>query len=211
MPDTARAARTTPPLSGSAADMRGMHRLYDQGRDDGFSLIEVLTALAVVGVVLGALGVFSVSGLRQAAEQGRQQLAVQMALDGVEKARALSGATILTGRGECTTCPAAPDAKVAAYLTGTRRYDGTVPGVTPLLPRTEQLPLTGGLTGTRYFYVGRCYRAANGTCGTIVGPESFYRVVVAVTWPGPQCGGTCSHVTSALFTANNTDPLFQNS
>jgi prepilin-type N-terminal cleavage/methylation domain-containing protein len=197
-----------------------MGRLRTEAHDEGFTLVEVLTALAVIAIVVASVTTFFVNGLRRTHHQGQRQVAAQIALDGLERARALRGSGIITGRTQCTSCATAFPAAMTPYQAGMVRYDNEVGGAAVLKPR-QGIGVSGDVdeTGhgaaaaypfTRYISVGRCYRAgpsadciATGTTG------AFFRVVVGVTWAGAECGGTCAHVTAALFSATSVDPLFQ--
>jgi prepilin-type N-terminal cleavage/methylation domain-containing protein len=64
-------------------------------RDAGFTLIEVLVSISLIGVVMAALTTFFVSAQGVANVQDGQQTAVQLATDGIEAARALSPADLL--------------------------------------------------------------------------------------------------------------------
>jgi prepilin-type N-terminal cleavage/methylation domain-containing protein len=57
-------------------------------RDAGFSLVEVIVAISVIGVVMSALGTFYVSSLLVTSAQSGRQAAMQLAADGLERARA---------------------------------------------------------------------------------------------------------------------------
>jgi prepilin-type N-terminal cleavage/methylation domain-containing protein len=59
--------------------------------DDGFTLIEVLTALAVIGVVLTATTALFVRSMTIVNAQGARQAAFQVATDGLEALRSVSG------------------------------------------------------------------------------------------------------------------------
>lgn len=60
--------------------------------DAGFTLIEVLTSLAVIGVVLTAVTTFFVRSMVTVDLQGARQTAIQVAASGMEELRAVSGA-----------------------------------------------------------------------------------------------------------------------
>jgi prepilin-type N-terminal cleavage/methylation domain-containing protein len=64
--------------------------------DDGFTLIEVLTALAVIGVVLTATTALFVRSMTIVNAQGARQAAFQVATDGLEGLRSVSGARAQT-------------------------------------------------------------------------------------------------------------------
>jgi prepilin-type N-terminal cleavage/methylation domain-containing protein len=59
--------------------------------DAGFTLIEVLAALAVIGVVLTAVTTFFVRSTVSISLQGAKQAAIQLASSNLEQLRALSG------------------------------------------------------------------------------------------------------------------------
>ena len=60
--------------------------------DDGFTLIEVLTAVAVISVVLTATTALFVRSMTMVNAQGAHQAAFQVATDGLESLRSVSGA-----------------------------------------------------------------------------------------------------------------------
>jgi prepilin-type N-terminal cleavage/methylation domain-containing protein len=59
--------------------------------DAGFTLIEVLTSLAVIGVVLTAVTTFFVRSMVSVDAQGARQAAIQLAADGMERLRGVPG------------------------------------------------------------------------------------------------------------------------
>jgi type II secretory pathway pseudopilin PulG len=207
------------------ADWTGVNRWSPRASDEGFTLVEVLVSMTVVMIVLGSTTAFLVSGMRSTHRQGRQQAAVHLALDGMELARTLRGRALVAGRQACTTAAGTCDTTVAAAadLLGadaTARYDRANGAATTLPLASSTAPADRALTSVtvdgvafrRYFYVGRCWApAGGGACrgsggsGRIV---PLYRVVVAVTWGDAGCGGTCSYVSSGLFTGNPLDPTF---
>jgi len=64
------------------------------GRDDGFTLVEVLTSLAVIGVVLSAVTTFFVRSMMMIDVQGARQAAVQVAADAMEELRQVASADV---------------------------------------------------------------------------------------------------------------------
>jgi prepilin-type N-terminal cleavage/methylation domain-containing protein len=66
----------------------------DQAADAGFTLIEVLTALAVIGVVMTAVTTFFVRSMVSVNLQGSRQAAIQMASDGMERLRQMPGSSV---------------------------------------------------------------------------------------------------------------------
>ncbi|MEV4132320.1 Ig domain-containing protein [Dactylosporangium sp. NPDC049742] len=67
--------------------------------DAGFSLVETLTSIAIIGVVMTALTTFFVSTTTTLNTQRGLQSAVRIAHDGVDLVKSLPGSTIVSGRG----------------------------------------------------------------------------------------------------------------
>jgi len=66
----------------------------DRGRDDGFTLVEVLTSLAVIGIVLSAVTTFFVRSMITIDVQGARQAAIQVAADSMEQLRQVPAANV---------------------------------------------------------------------------------------------------------------------
>jgi prepilin-type N-terminal cleavage/methylation domain-containing protein len=185
-------------------------------RDAGFTLVEVLVSLALITTLMAALATFFVTATRLTHKQGVKQSATQLAQDGLEKARGLRGSALLSGRAKCAASCLDPAAIGAAgYLADTERWDAAAAGTTPPLLRrpgdTPEETRLNGITYRRYWYLGKCWQpGTGGTCDRdSTKPVALLRVVVAVTWPGQECAPkVCSHVTSALFSSELTDPIF---
>ncbi|MFI7541660.1 prepilin-type N-terminal cleavage/methylation domain-containing protein [Actinoplanes sp. NPDC049599] len=63
-------------------------------KDDGFTLVEVLTSLAVIGVVLSAVTTFFVRSMVTIDVQGARQAAIQVAADSMEQLRQVAAADV---------------------------------------------------------------------------------------------------------------------
>ena len=70
-------------------------RRTDPG-DTGFTLVEVLTSLAVIGVVMTAVTTFFVRSMITVDLQGARQAAIQIASDGMERLRQVPGTNAFT-------------------------------------------------------------------------------------------------------------------
>jgi prepilin-type N-terminal cleavage/methylation domain-containing protein len=205
--------------------------------DDGFSVIEVMVAIAVIGIVMTAMAPFLARSMVVAAQQRTEQVAVEIANDALERARALKPTSLLAGRGEETTkdqWEAAGEVdKVAAYLaTMQQDWDPADPdaGAQAPLPTIPQEVTVGGKTYEQHWYVGRCWqpkadpRQIAPVLADCVAPAaaavpaatdiSFFRIVVAVTWSaavsssdGSCKEGICVYVASTLVNTGS-DPTF---
>ncbi|GAA3125348.1 hypothetical protein GCM10010466_15290 [Planomonospora alba] len=192
----------------------------------GFTLVEVLVSMVVIGIVMSALTVFFTNSLSFTGRQRSQQVAVQLAGDGVERVRALKGSALPSGRGESATMTqwnGAPPA-VAPYLrtmepAWDKLAEGSA-GASAPLPTSPETTTVNGTDYDRSWYVGRCRQQAGDTTGlSCEHPDSpdpapgkadiaFFRVVVAISWPQKDCpDGRCTYVTSAL-TSPSAEPVF---
>jgi type II secretory pathway pseudopilin PulG len=186
--------------------------------DAGFSLVEVIVAVSLIHVVMAALTFFYVGALSANHHQGLQQQATRVAADAMERARALRGAALLTGRDEVSVRGQVRVRGVDAYLQHTEQVWDTAAaggsGGTAALPTTAVQVSLDGLGFWQHWYVAACWQtgsatdctATNATASTAV---PYLRVVVAVTWQDRECAeATCVFATSTLFSAG-TDPIFR--
>lgn len=203
--------------------------------DSGFSLVETLTSIAIIGVVMTALTTFFVSTTTTLNKQRGLQTAVRLAHDGVDLVKSLPGASILTGRsakdvaeqfrklgnGEFPGLGGPNLPKVAALLAAMVPASDPKLGilaasVDPVLPVAPDPVTIDNTVFTRYWFAGSCQMPLEGQpCGPAALPGNlipFYRVVVAVTWNNgracPKTGGVCSYLTQTLVSATPTDPVF---
>ncbi len=87
--------------------------------DDGFTMIEMIVALVIIGIIMAALATFFVSTVKATAQQGTKQAAIQLADDAIERARALKGSAVVDDRDQFTTDAqwgAAPTVVANSYL-----------------------------------------------------------------------------------------------
>jgi len=186
--------------------------------DDGFTMIEVLVAIALVTIVMAALTMAYVATTQATAAQAVRQVAAQLVQDGTERVRALKGSAVATGRDRLSSDAQwrAPAAGVGPYLAASAEtWDATAAypaGASAVLPTTAKQVRINGIRYDQYWYVTRCWQPpAGGDCDATpaTGDVGFYRVVVAVTWPERHCpAGTCSFVSATLVSSATGDPLF---
>ncbi|MBG0821112.1 putative Ig domain-containing protein [Planomonospora sp. ID91781] len=203
----------------------------------GFTLMEVLVSMAVIGTVMASLTVFFTNSLAFTGQQRSRQVAAQLAGDGIERARALKGSALLAGRGKLrvtdqwqeATGPAGPD-DVKKHLQATQPdwdpilFAGSDAGASAPLPTEPEKVSVNGVEYTRNWYVGRCRQQASPLAGSAAeractdprdgdpDPGSadvpFFRVVVAVEWRHKGCASEkCVYVTSTLVSPAS-EPIF---
>ncbi|GAA3347893.1 hypothetical protein GCM10020358_64380 [Amorphoplanes nipponensis] len=201
-------------------------------RDDdaGFTLIEMVVALAVIGTVMTAMAPFLAQSMIVVREQRIEQAAVEVTNDALERARALKPSSLLVGRGANAAQAqwAAAPAPVKTYL-ALMKLDSNAAdpdaGATAALPTTPRTVTVGAQKYTQQWYVGRCWQpkvdptlttATIATCGATetTGYVPFFRVVVAVSWSvpssinrGPCVQGACVYVATTLV-STGTDLVF---
>jgi prepilin-type N-terminal cleavage/methylation domain-containing protein len=190
-----------------------VHRIRRPAPDDGFTLVEVVVAMALFATVLAATGVLVVRSLTDTGGTSRSITATMIANSALENARNVAAqqgpdgaSALLSGRTQALV-DAVPVADLR--LTDTEPAYGPASGAGPLVPLTA----TATVDGTPYTVrtlIGTCTRdAAGGPCDRSPGhtdPVTLHRVVVAVTWPActsPQCPVTA---TTLIDTAR--DPAY---
>jgi len=176
-------------------------------------MVEVIVALALISLMMAALGTYFVSSMRTSRYQAQVQTATRLAQSGMEQARGFGGPALLVGRKQCGTCVNVSGFDTLGYLSSTTRWDAKVAGVDPTvpLPDVAESFTVGTVVYYRYWFVGRCWQAlAGGVCGTSATlPVAMVRLVVGVAWFGPECRYTiCVRASSSLFSANAADPVF---
>ena len=100
--------------------------------DSGFTLLEMLVALAIISVVLTSLSVFFVRSMSSISQQGDRQTAVQLASDGMERMRQVPGSLVTAWLSSTGT-----ESLAVNDITYTRRWDAPrVVSVKPALVYT---------------------------------------------------------------------------
>ncbi|MFI5953673.1 putative Ig domain-containing protein [Cryptosporangium sp. NPDC051539] len=190
-------------------------------REAGFSLIELMAAMTLIGVVMAALSGFFTNSLRATNVQSNAQTAVQLVSDALEKVRSLKGSGVTSGRDLASTqtqwASVPTGSPVSPYLaTMMMAYDDTVTGGTvtsPALPTSPVTVLLNGIPFQQNWYVGRCWQPLlGGDCGpakTALSVE-FFRIVTLVTWSGGGCPDAgCSQIAATLVSNALTEPVFK--
>ncbi|BEL12123.1 hypothetical protein Q0Z83_103140 [Actinoplanes sichuanensis] len=197
----------------------------NEAPDSGFTLVETMVAIAVVLVVTASLTGLFVATSRLAHLHGDKLIAIQLADDAMERVHALKVAAILTGRDRQSVTDqwAAPLDAVGPMLDSALTdvaYDtdaASGAGATAKLPTTPLEQTLNGLTYRQHFYIGGCVRPSADASECIAASAAagqsnlipFYRVIVAVTWPGRLCPGDfCTYVSSSLIGSKTEEPVF---
>jgi prepilin-type N-terminal cleavage/methylation domain-containing protein len=192
--------------------------------DRGFSLVETLASIAIMGVVMTALTTFFVSTSNTVNKERGLQMAVRLAHDGLELVRSLPGSSIVVGRSskdvlnqlKTDTIPGLDLTQLLTTMTPAVdiTLDATASSLNPVLPVLPEPLTVNDALFKRHWFVGTCVMALGGAdCGLSTpsaNPLPFYRVVVAVTWQNSRAcaGGECSYVTQTLVSAASADPVF---
>ena len=179
--------------------------------------MEVMVALAVLGVVMSALGAFSVTTLSVINAQSNAQTATQLVNSSLERVRGLRGSAVTSGRDQVSTVAqwAAASAAVTPYLgTMAQAYDDTATaGSIAALPIAAQTVSVNGVPYSLSWYVGQCWQPlVGGNClGTMTpGSVAFYRVLTVVGWAGRRCPASgCAQIVSTLVSGASVEPVFR--
>ena len=163
------------------------------GADDGFTVLEVMVAMAVISTVMMSLLPLFVISMRVNHQQSDRQAAIQAADDAMERARAIQVSALLTGRDQASTMAqavAAPeevqvlladDTVNAAFLSDpveAGKYlawdDGASSGAGPtaILPTTSNLLTVSGVVYQQQWFIGKCGRP---TAAVDLAPEDASR------------------------------------
>jgi hypothetical protein len=168
--------------------------------------------LALITTLMASLSTYFVSSMRVSRTEAQAQAAIRIAQAGMEQARGYGGPTLLFGRAQCGSCLNVSGYD-RGYLSNTTRWDARVSGVTPAVPLPDdpEESVVNGITYYRYYFVGKCWQAAaGGVCSTnSTLPIQMVRLVVGVVWIDSACTYMlCIRATSALFSADPTEPVF---
>ncbi|MDQ0427070.1 Ig-like domain-containing protein [Cellulomonas iranensis] len=199
--------------------------------DDGFTLVEVIAALAIVGIVASTALYFFVNGTRSITHQSRTQSAVTVANESMEDAFAVSAKPVTKGPHQFSGLlrdrpqAAVEQAWAAAQAAGLDGLDQTYPawdpqpatGAAPAVPITRTTVLDK-VEYTSTILIGTCYRPTGGASqdctrtGAGATPPAvtpantvrLLRVMALVQWPDltGSCGGTCTYQTQSLVDPN---------
>ncbi len=198
-------------------------RLRNNGRpDDGFTLLETIVALGIVGTVMASLAVFFTRSATVQHRQADMQVAAQIAAGSMDYVSQLPGENVLLGRTQTAVQAQWQAPAASTYLARTEPawQDPALPASAAVqgLPTTpETIRMTDDAPPyERWWYVGSCWQPPTGGDCVVVPPGlrsqhvRMYRVVVAITWPSSICtGGRCEYATTMLTEGTLEDPTWE--
>ncbi|MEV6847774.1 prepilin-type N-terminal cleavage/methylation domain-containing protein [Actinoplanes sp. NPDC051411] len=192
--------------------------------DDGFTLVETMVALGIVGTVMTSLAMFFVGSATTQHHQADTQVAAQLAAGSMDYVSQLPGQNVVVGRTQAGVQGEWQAPAASTFLnTGSIQpawQDPSLPASSAVqgLPTSpETIQLTSDSTPyQRWWYVGLCWQRSTGGDCTVVSPAlqatyvPMYRVVVVITWNAPDCGGSkCQYVATMLTESTLDDPTWQ--
>ena len=212
------------------------HTREDGATDDGFTLVEVTVALALLGVIATATLGFFISGTRTSTDLQRRQVAVALANAAVEDARGLpvTVQTSTTG-GTTTTWPLLVRGRTQSSVSSQWSASGspastTFPAWDPsspvgaLLVAPTKTDRVGTASYTTTTYIGTCYRLRATTsqpCDRAggeranqppAGYEELVRISATTAWGTAQeCSGSACSYTASVLVDTSVDPEWNTS
>ncbi len=156
-------------------------------RDHGFTMVEVLVSMAVIGIVLLAVSTFFVKSMTTVRLQGARQAAIQIAATSMEQLRALAGVTAIN------------------WLT-TQKQTPTSAGTSSSVTYQQSWDWSWDCSTTP---VGGC---PNNPVTAIAVAPLLAKASVTVTWVSQDCGtatdGKCSYALTTRLSLSSAEPVF---
>lgn len=192
--------------------------------DDGFTLLETIVALGIVGTVMASLAVFFVGSETALRRQADTQVAIQLTAGAMDYVSQLPGDNVLLGRTQQAVQAQWQAPGVEAYLGPARAepawQDPTLPTPSSVqgLPTAPQAVTVNNEATPyqRWWYVGRCWQTRiGGDCAVVPATQrdesvEMFRIVVVITWPSPGCpGNRCQYLATMLTERGLVDPVWE--
>ncbi|MET4703603.1 type II secretion system protein [Frigoribacterium sp. UYMn621] len=207
--------------------MNKIRRLLDRFTADssGMTLIEVIVAIAIMGIVATAAIGLAISSTIGSVSQQRRAIAVTVANAAMEKVSGLPASSLFSGRSKSAVNSSFTANVGTSGVSDTyQEYDHTLP-----LPGTQTVPIPAPVTqnGTPYTVttiIGTCFenlgtnggQIAGGDCRktdsatyapvTPTGYTPLTRVIVIVGWTAGQgcaVAGSCVYTISSLIDSHS--------
>jgi prepilin-type N-terminal cleavage/methylation domain-containing protein len=192
--------------------------------DEGFTLLETMVALGIVGIVMASLSMFFLRSATVQRQQADMQVAAQIAGSSMDYVSQLPGDNVLLGRMQTAVQAEWKAPGVSTYLDSTRTelawQDPSLPTSSSVqgLPTTpETIRMTGNATSyQRWWYVGSCWQAKTGGDCVVVSSSlrsqyvQMYRIVAAITWSSSDCtSNQCQYLATMLTESTLDDPTWE--
>src|SRR5690349_15205435 len=142
----------------------GLHRRHASEAhtsDAGFTLVEILVSIMLIGIIMAGLATFFVSSVSVTTQQTGRQAATQLAEDAAEQVRALKGSAVSAGRAQCGTSTPCTTPVTGVTLGDIQEWDypDGNPTTLPIGPSPVKI---NGVTFNQIWYVGKCWQATVG-------------------------------------------------
>ncbi len=163
-------------------------------RDDGFTLIEMVMAIALLAIVLVPFTQTFIDSTNTSADARLKEVAVTLADSALDTARGSTPASSLLSGTAVGTAPSGVDLSATSN---------------PVQQSTKTTTLDGRVFTTTVL-AGNCYLQSSGQCTKTASSTPMIRVISDVTWSAPTAcpQNTCSYVASTLI-SNAADPILE--
>lgn len=195
--------------------LRSLTRSLNE-RDSGMSLIEVVVAIGILGILSTVSLGFYMTSMESASAHQRRELAITVANESMEIVQGWNAAGLLTGRNQTlVNAQWLANATVPGLAQSYPAWDSAAPAsAVQAIPLSR--PVTrSGTQFTSHVFIGKCYKAiSSGECVKLPAYPStppaavpasttvMLRVVVAVRWTA-GCDSGCSYETATLIDSSS--------
>lgn len=176
------------------SSIRASGRAAGDTSDEGFTLIEMVMAIALLAIILIPFTQTFINSTNTSADARLKEVAVTLADTALDTARGSTPASSLLSGTAVGTAPSGVD------LSATTN---------PVQQSTKTTTLDGRVFTTTVF-AGNCYLQSSGQCTKTTSAAPMIRVISDVTWSAPTAcpQNTCSYVASTLI-SNAADPILE--
>lgn len=194
------------------------HAATLRDQDSGMSLIEVVVAIGILGLLSTLSLGFYMTSMESASAHQRREIAITVANESMEIINGWTPSVSALTSGRSQANVNAQWTKVVSGLANTYKAWNAAP-----VAATESIPINrtvvrSGTEFTASVYIGTCYKRFNQSeCTKLAaatppaspppGTAQMVRAIVNVTWDaGDSCAvAQCSYVTSTLIDVTGTD------
>lgn len=182
----------------------------DSTNERGFSLIEVVVAIVILGMLTTLSLALYLSSTHATTDQQRRDIGITIANETMESVVAWDPTGLIDGRSKAAVeAQWAAGAGVSGLSVTTPQWSSTAgPSSTPSIPLSQTINRLGTLYDVET-YIGSCRLAlTGGECTkSVAGGALLYRVIVIVSWTaGKTCeDGSCFYEVSTLVEPTNNN------